>query len=248
MPRAAVARTAGAPAASPVCYNASVTAPEARARLVYRRLLESYREPTWRNPLPPLDELLSTVLSQNTNDTNRDRAFERLKAAFDSWEAVRDADPAQVVEAIRPAGLANQKGPRIQAILQTISAEHGSLDLEFLRHMPPDEVRQWLLGFKGVGPKTAAIVMLFSLDLPAFPVDTHVYRVCGRLGLLPEKESVAGAHKSLAALFAPETYRTAHLNLIRHGREVCHARNPGCKVCVLLDICPYGHQRLAATG
>jgi endonuclease-3 len=231
-----------------VCYNAGVKALATRARLIYRRLLAAYGEPTWRNPLPPLDELVSTILSQNTNDANRDRAFARLKAMFASWEAVRDAEPARVIEAIRPAGLANQKGPRIQAILQAISAQHGGLDLDFLRQIPPDEVRQRLLAFKGIGPKTAAIVMLFSLDMPAFPVDTHIYRVCSRLGLLAANRTVTAAHHSLAALFAPETYQTAHLNLIRHGRQTCHARNPACESCVLLDICAFGQQRLSGSA
>lgn len=206
---------------------------------VHRRLLEVYGEPRWRKPLPPLDELISTILSQNTNDRNRDRAFEALRARFPTWEAVRDAPLEAVQQAIRPAGLANQKAPRIQALLRQISARHGSLDLEFLRDWPPERVRQWLTGFKGVGPKTAAIVMLFSLGQPAFPVDTHVYRVTGRLGLRPERMSVAQAHTFLEACFPPQTYYAAHLNLIRLGREVCRARRPRCAECPLQEWCAY---------
>jgi endonuclease-3 len=211
----------------------------ASANAVNRRLLSAYGHAVWRKPLPPLDELISTILSQNTNDVNRDRAFEALKERFPTWEEVRDADGTEVVDAIRSAGLANQKGPRIQAVLRGITAERGDLDLRFLRGMPPDDVRRWLLNFNGVGPKTAAIVMLFSLGMPAFPVDTHVYRVTGRLGLRPEKLSEEAAHSLLERLFPPDTYVDAHLNLIRHGRQICLARRPLCRECVLRDLCNY---------
>lgn len=189
--------------------------------------------------LPPLDELISTILSQNTNDINRDRAFDSLRKAFPSWEQVRDAREEEVVEAIRPAGLANQKGPRIQNVLRGITDEVGSLDLGFLAEMPVEQARGWLLRFNGVGPKTAAIVLLFSLDKPAFPVDTHIYRVTGRLGLRPEKMSAEKAHAHLEEIFPPESYYDVHLNIIRHGREVCHARKPACEDCILNDICPF---------
>ncbi len=213
-----------------------------RALEIRQRLLAEYGEPVWRTKLPPLAELVSTILSQNTNDDNRDLAFDRLRATFPSWEAVRDADPEAVIEAIRPAGLANQKGPRIQAALRQISAERGELDLEFLRDLPPDEVHEWLTKFKGVGPKTAAIVMLFSLDLPAFPVDTHIHRVAGRLGLRPDSASADKTHDILADLFPEETYYDVHLNIIRHGRQVCKARTPRCWECALTDLCDYYQQ------
>ena len=219
------------------------------AAAVHRRLLERYGEPDWRNPLPPLDELVSTILSQNTNDRNRDLAFERLKAQFPTWEAVRDAAPQQVIEAIRSAGLANQKGPRIQEALRSITREHphrgrerGDLNLDFLGSLPPEEARQWLLRFKGVGQKTAAIVLQFSLGMPAFPVDTHIHRVSGRLGLRPHNMTAEQAHGHLAALFDPAVYGPAHLNLIRLGREVCQARKPLCPECPLSDLCDYYRQ------
>jgi endonuclease-3 len=211
----------------------------AAARAIHWRLLESYGTPDWGDPLPPLDELVSTILSQNTNDTNRDRAFTALRRQFPTWEAVRDAEPGEVVAAIRLAGLANQKGPRIQAILREITAQRGNLDLEFLRQWPADRVHDWLMSFKGVGPKTTAIVLLFSLGKPAFPVDTHIYRVTGRLGLRPAQMSVEQAHTYLAGLFLPETYGAAHLNLIRLGREVCQARQPNCPACPVQDLCEY---------
>lgn len=216
----------------------------AKARQVYERLLQRFGEPHWHRPLSALEELVSTILSQNTNDRNRDMAFERLRARFPSWEAVRDADPQAVIEAIRPAGLANQKGPRIQAVLRQITAEQGSLDLSFLEKMSSEEARAWLMRFNGVGPKTAAIVLQFALGKPSFPVDTHIYRVSGRLGLRPAKMSVEQAHVHLATLFPPETYGSAHLNLIRLGREICLARNPRCSECPLNDLCDDYQRRL----
>jgi endonuclease-3 len=206
---------------------------------VHSRLLAHFGYPQWRNPLPPLDELVSTILSQNTNDANRDVAFDALVAHFPGWEAVRDAPTEDVIEAIRPAGLANQKGPRIQAMLRAITEERGELDLNFLSELSTEEARTWLVRFKGVGPKTAAIVLQFSLDKPAFPVDTHVYRVTGRLALRPEKMSTDQAHSYFEALLPPETYYPLHLNLIRLGREVCSARKPRCPDCPLKDICAY---------
>jgi endonuclease-3 len=156
-----------------------------------------------------------------------------------TWEAVRDAPRHTVIQAIRIAGLANQKGPRIQQVLRQISAERGNLDLEFLRRIPLEEARRWLLTFKGVGPKTAAIVLLFSLGRPAFPVDTHIHRVSGRIGLRPKKMSVEQTHQHLEALLPPEAYYAGHLNLIRLGREVCKARKPDCPRCPVRAMCAY---------
>ena len=214
-----------------------------RATEVRSRLLETYGQPVWRNRLPPLDELVSTILSQNTNDINRDRAFNALRERFPTWEEVRDADPSDVIAAIHSAGLANQKGHRMQRALQQITEEHGVLNLDFLEDLPLEEAKEWLLRFKGVGPKTAAIVLLFSLGKPAFPVDTHIYRVTGRLGLRPENITAEQAHNHLAELFDPVMYYDIHLNLIRHGREICHARSPQCERCSLSDLCPFKQTR-----
>jgi endonuclease-3 len=214
-----------------------------KAMKVYKLLEKAYGIPEWRHPLTPIDELVSTILSQNTNDINRDRAFVRLKERFESWEAVRDAPVETVMDAIRPAGLANQKGPRMQTILRQITEEQGALYLEFLKEMETEEARSWLTRFKGVGPKTAAIVLQFSLDIPAFPVDTHIYRVSGRTGLRPEKMSVEKAHSWLEAIFTPEQYGTGHLNFIRLGREICHPRKPECEICPLNAICEYYQNR-----
>jgi len=210
-----------------------------RATKIHQALIAHYGEPIWRNPLPAIDELVSTILSQNTNDNNRDRAFNSLRDRYPTWELVRDADSDQVIDAIRVAGLANQKGPRIQNILQRITELRGKLNLDFLGAYSPQDAYHWLLQFKGVGPKTASIVMQFALGLPAFPVDTHVYRVSGRLGLRPPKMSVEKAHTHLAAQFPPESYYAAHLNIIRLGREICQARRIQCEICPLQSLCDH---------
>jgi endonuclease-3 len=214
-----------------------------RAIQIHEKLLQAFGQPLWRNPLPAIDELVSTILSQNTNDNNRDKAFNALREKFPAWEDVRDTKTDEVIAAIRPAGLANQKGPRIQQVLRAITAERGSLDLSFLKELPLEEARAWLTKFKGVGPKTAAIVLCFSLGRPAFPVDTHIYRVTGRIGLRPEKMSVEAAHPHLESLFPPETYYAAHLNIIRLGREVCAARKPNCPACPIRMLCVYGQKK-----
>ncbi|MGD8455612.1 MAG: hypothetical protein PVF83_04435 [Anaerolineales bacterium] len=209
------------------------------ALAVHERLMKFYGSPKWRNPLPPIDELVSTILSQNTNDTNRDRGFNTLKERFSTWEEVRDADPEEVIDAIRVAGLANQKGPRIQNVLKQITEMRGELDLDFLRDYTREKAAEWLTQFKGVGPKTAAIVLQFSLDKPAFPVDTHIYRITGRIGLRPQKMSVEKTHTHMEALLPSEAYYPAHLNIIRLGREICQARQPHCPECPLQDLCEF---------
>ena len=214
-----------------------------RALKIHARLLEFYGKPMWRNPLPAIDELVSTILSQNTNDLNRDRAFNALRARFGTWEEVRDAMTLDVIEAIRPAGLANQKGPRIQHVLRSITEERGSLDLSFLEKLTVYEARAWLTRFNGVGPKTAAIVLCFSLNKPAFPVDTHIYRVTGRIGLRPERMTVEQAHPHLESLFPSETYYAAHLNIVRLGREICTARKANCEICPIRKLCDYGKNK-----
>lgn len=215
-----------------------------KAQSIYFILEKKYGCPSWKVPASPLDELISTILSQNTNDRNRDLAFNTLKKFFPSWEQVRDASLPDIINAIHNAGLANQKGARIKNILEQITTETGDLDLSFLAKMKVDDARQWLLKFKGVGPKTASIVMQFSLHHPAFPVDTHVYRVSGRLGLRPDKLSVEKTHAWMEALFSKEQYGPAHLNLIRLGRETCHARNPDCPICPLKQNCLYYAQQV----
>ena len=210
---------------------------------VQRLLREAYGTPAWRPHMDPISELVSTILSQNTNDVNRDVAFGRLRERLPTWEAVRDADVQLVVDAIRPAGLANQKGPRIQEALRFITRERGELSLDFLAEWPVDQAKDWLVSIKGVGPKTAAIVLLFSLGRPAFPVDTHVHRVTKRLGLIGPRVSREKAHDELEHLVDPEDYYAFHLNVIRHGRKVCASRKPRCQECFLVDLCDYASEQ-----
>jgi endonuclease-3 len=209
---------------------------------IARELAALYGFPTWRQHKLPVDELVDCILSQSTSDTNRDRAFALLKANFPTWEAVRDADTAAVIEAIRPAGLANQKGPRIQAVLRTISEQKGRITLDFLETLPIHEAKAWLTSLNGVGPKTAAIVLCFAFGKPAFPVDTHVHRVSQRLGLIGPKVGADAAHAILESIVPPETYYQAHLNIIEHGRKVCQARRPSCERCPLTAWCDYYQQ------
>ena len=202
-------------------------------------LNEMFGRPDWRPFLPPLDELIDCILSQNTNDDNRDRAFSALKAAFPTWEAVMNAPSEAVITAIKPAGLSNQKGPRIQEVLRRVYAERGELNIDFLADLPIVEAKAWLTGLHGVGPKTAAIVLCFAFQRPAFPVDTHIHRVGQRIGFLPQGISADNAHPVMEAIVPPEDYFSFHLNLIRLGREICHARHPRCEVCPLTPFCDY---------
>jgi len=216
-----------------------------RALDVHARLVRVYGEPVWHSALDPVAQLVTTILSQNTNDTNQHRAFRQLCERFPSWEAVRDADVEAVKDAIRTAGLANHKAPAIQRALQTITAEQGELSLRFLENLSVQEAKSWLTRIKGVGPKTAAIVLLFSLGRPAFPVDTHIHRVTRRLGLIGPTVGREQAHSVLEELIPPDLYYPFHVNLIEHGRETCIAGRPRCSVCVLREVCDYYHTRVA---
>ena len=216
-----------------------------KAKTIHERLLAVYGQPQWTR-LDGISELVATILSQNTNDGNRDLAYARLRARLPTWEAVRDAPAEMVIEAIRPAGLANQKGPRIQFALRRITEERGELNIDFLAHLPVEEARRWLLSIKGIGPKTAAIVLLFCYDKPVFPVDTHVHRVTGRLGLRDPKMTADQTHDVMDRLCPPGAQFAFHINLIRHGREVCHARNPECARCPLRRACDYYRSQLAS--
>lgn len=203
---------------------------------VHELLLAEYGDRVWQ-PSDPVATLISTILSQNTNDVNRDRAFKRLCDRFPTWDAVRDAEPEDLIEAVRPAGLAPTKSPRIQAVLRLITATQGGISLDFLDELSVEEAKAWLLDLPGVGPKTAAIVLLFALGRPAFPVDTHIHRVARRLGVIPDRTSREKAHELLAQLVPPDLYYVLHINLIAHGRAVCHARSPEHESCVIRDRC-----------
>ncbi len=190
----------------------------------------------------PIDELVLTVLSQNTNDRNRDRAYQLLRRRLPSWEQVREAPVEAVEEAIRPGGLSNQKSERIKRILDAV----GEDDLSWLEHAPLGEARDHLCALPGVGRKTAACVLLFSYGRPDVPVDTHVYRVGTRLGLFRPGASLEEAHDQALRLLGPEDAYELHVSLIRHGRRTCVARGPGCAACPLLSLCPEGRARMRA--
>jgi endonuclease-3 len=185
----------------------------------------------------PVGELVLTVLSQNTADTNSGRAFVQLMRKYASWAEMAAAPPDELIATIQNGGLAQQKGPRIQAILRAVGERSPDWDLGFLREWSLEEARAWLRALPGVGPKTAACVLLFSLGLPAMPVDTHVERVSKRLGLVVPKASAERAHELLEALVKPEDYYRFHMLLIKHGRRTCSARRPACQRCPLVE-CP----------
>lgn len=210
-----------------------------KALEIHHRLIHEYGEPQWHPGRDPVSSLVSTIISQNTNDVNRDVAYAHLRERFPTWEQVRDAPTDELIEAIRPAGLAPTKGPRIQEALRAITRERGEITLDFLAELPPDQAKAWLAQLNGVGPKTAAIVLLFALGMPAFPVDTHIHRVSQRLGLIGPKVSREQAHTIMEKMMPPDTFYAFHLNLIAHGRRICHARRPRCGVCLLLDLCDY---------
>jgi endonuclease-3 len=212
---------------------------QARAGQIDRRLLEAYGQPDWRPTHPALDELILTILSQNTSDLNSGRAFAALRARYPTWQAVLEAPVEELAETIRSGGLAEQKAPRLQAALRRIRAERGELSLDFLAQWPPAQVLSYLTSYPGVGPKTAAIVALFSFGMPAFPVDTHVTRVTRRLGLAGPRATPEQVQAIWEALVSPDRFFPLHLNLIRHGREVCKAPTPRCWQCVLHDLCDY---------
>jgi endonuclease III len=209
-------------------------------RAIRDRLRREYGRPVLRAHRAPIDELVLTVLSQNTNDRNRDVAYARLRERFSTWAEVRDAPVAEIEDAIRPGGLAPTKSVRIQQILRAI----GDDDLAWLGDAPVEEGREYLTSLPGVGRKTAACVLLFSYGRPEVPVDTHVYRVGSRLGLFPPKASFETAHEEMLRLTDPEDAYEVHVLLIRHGRRTCTARNPRCAECPLRRMCPEGRRRL----
>jgi endonuclease-3 len=209
-----------------------------RLRRVIALLDDLYGRPLWSPRYPPVDELVYTVLSQNTADVNTERTFAALKARFPDWRAVRDAPAAEVEQAIALGGLARVKAPRIKAILAAVSERTGDPDLSELDDMTDDAAITYLQSMPGVGPKTAACVLMFALGRPAMPVDTHVHRVAGRLGLIDAKLSAEQAHRPLTELAGPENVYALHINLVRHGRRICHARRPQCGCCPLAVICP----------
>ena len=211
---------------------------DAHVRRILCLLVREYGDRDWEPDRRPLATLIQTILSQNTSDTNSGRAFRSLSAAFPTWEEAENADQGAVAEAIRAGGLGEIKAGRIQAALAEIRRERGAYELDFLARLPMPEARDWLRSLPGVGTKTANCVLLFSVGQPALPVDTHVYRVTRRLGLVSEKASVERAHSLLEEAVRPADAYRFHVLVIEHGRRVCRARLPLCGDCVLWALCP----------
>jgi len=215
---------------------------------IYRLLLQAYGEPKNEPDFDPLGGLIGTILSQHTSDVNSDRAYKQLIAQFPTWEEVRDAPTDKIADAIKSGGLANTKSVRIQDVLYTLTEQHqaqgGSKTLSMflfdeLARRTTEDAWQYLREFPGVGPKTAACVLMFNLDRPAFPIDTHVHRVSIRLGLINARVSADQAHTIFQKLVPPQWVYPLHVNLIRHGRHVCHAQHPRCDKCPLFSECAY---------
>lgn len=233
-------------------------------RYVLDGLADRYGTPTWERRLDPTSELILTILTQNSADVNAEVAFEALRRAYPGdgasvphrpgagwggpglpdgiapdWAAVEAAPIPELTDVIRPGGLANQKAPRLQATLRHIRDERGDYSLEFLGAMAPLEARAWLTGIDGIGKKTASVLLLFSFGLPLMPVDRHVDRVSHRVGLMPPKATADDAHDLFRAMLQPDRIYEAHVNLIQHGRKVCHARHPDCAACPIRPRCRY---------
>lgn len=207
-------------------------------REIHRRLVRAHGPLDPPRRLDPLEELVVTILSQNTSDTNRDRAYQAMRARYPTWESLAGARLPDLVRAIRVGGLANTKAPRILAVLREIREREGGFDLSWMRSGSDQEVEDYLTSLPGVGPKTAACVLAFSLGRPALPVDTHVHRVASRLGLLPPGASATAAHRVLRDLVPAKLRVGFHVGLIRHGRTICKAGRPRCEQCPIQDICP----------
>jgi endonuclease-3 len=217
-----------------------------RIRTAADRLTKAYGPRTWRPGRSGLDCLVQTILSQNTSDANSSRAFESLRQRFPTWRQCLDAPVKQVEAAIRAGGLAGIKSRRIQRILRQILREHGALSLEFIRHTPLEQARHYLQRLDGVGPKTAACVLMFGYNRPALPVDTHVHRVARRLGLIADHTTAEAAHALLEKACPPRLIYPFHVLMVEHGRRTCRARAPVCSACCLADLCP-SRNRLACT-
>jgi len=222
----------------PEAVNLEPDMPTVTADLVIGRLRAFYGPPAPRHSDGPLAELVQTILSQNTSDVNTERAFASLWARFGSWEAIRAAPAPDIADAIRSGGLAQVKAPRIKAVLESIEHDRGELSLDFLATSPLEEARTYLTSLGGVGPKTAACVLLFALGMPALPVDTHVHRVSRRLGLIGPTVNAEAAHSLLETMIHGYEMYDAHMLLIRHGRTICKALRPRCGECPLSDVCP----------
>jgi endonuclease III len=204
---------------------------------ILRLLNQQYGSRIWHPHHEPLGELVLTILSQNTSDKNSRPSFQNLKNTFPDWNQLLESDIVTIAKPIKSGGLAMIKAKRIQSALREILQKRGSLTLDFLGGLPIEDARAWLLSLPGVGYKTSACVLLFALGRPAMPVDTHVYRVATRLGLIPFKTSLENAHRQLEKAVPAKDIYEFHMLMIEHGRHICSARRPACEVCVCKTLC-----------
>jgi len=205
---------------------------------VIELLEQEYGPCKWQPDRDPVDVLIGTILSQNTSDANSGRAFDSLKASFDSWEAIASAPAEHIARAIQCGGLFQIKASRIKQVLEQIEKEQGRISLDSLKSMNMAEAEDYLMRLPGIGYKTASCVLLFSLGKPSLPVDTHVFRVAKRLGLIDSKTSIEKAHSLLQEQTPPAKVYQFHIHMIEHGRRICRARQPRCDRCILRGICP----------
>jgi len=205
---------------------------------VIKLLEQEYSPCQWQSDRDPIDVLIGTILSQNTSDANSGRAFASLKANFDSWEAVASAPAEHIARVIQSGGLHRIKAARIKQVLEQIKKEQGRISLDSLKSKTLTEAENYLIRLPGVGHKTASCVLLFSLGKPSLPVDTHIFRVAKRLGLIASKTSIEKAHNLLQEQIPPSKAYQFHIHMIEHGRRICHARQPHCHKCILRGICP----------
>lgn len=216
----------------------------AKAKTIDAKLTKAYGRKEIAYDEDPVDTLVETILSQNTTDLNSHRSFRILKSNYPRWDQMMGEDPKKIATLIRGGGLADIKARRILDALEFIKRQRGRLDIDFLKSMKPSEADAWLAQMKGVGPKTRGIVLLFSLRMPAFPVDTHIHRVTKRIGLIGDKTTREGAQEELALLIPADEYYNFHINLIEHGRAVCQARRPKCEACIIRSLCDYYASRV----
>lgn len=228
--------------------NGAVPSPSVSIAEAIRLLSNAYEPLPHEGRLEPAQELVFTILSQHTSDTNSARAFQRLQERFGTMEAVAQADLADIEAAIAPGGLARVKAPRIKAVLNRVLELNGSLDLSFLKEMPLVEAKAWLRQLPGIGPKSAGIILSFALGMPAMAIDTHIFRVCQRLGFIGPKVTVDKAHDILEAAVAPEQVYQFHVSLITHGRQTCKAQRPRCGECVVAAGCPSREQFMSLSA
>ncbi|MCA1849949.1 MAG: endonuclease III, partial [Acidobacteria bacterium] len=232
-------------AAPQQAHRQTPDADEKPIRYIIQNLERAYGVPEnkWAGT-EPLDMLVAVILSQATSDTNSHRTFAALKRRFPTWDAALRARTATIATTIRAGGLANQKAQVIKSLLRQIKAQHGTLDLSFLHEMTADEAARYLAQFRGAGPKTIACTLLFACGKEVFPLDTHIFRVLRRVGLIPQKVTDARAHELMNRVVPPGKFYSFHVNLIRHGRKLCRPRDPACARCPIVEYCDYGQTQI----